>query len=267
MAGPQSDFRLWGVWVKAQASTITAALVLAVLCFVQVSFGQNLSAQDRPLGDVAWETRAQIAQSKPAKTLTSDGPDAAITAGDDPLQVITKAAEAMVRDNSHRCRQVSFGNSGPGWREVATKEFGDDRMRFVAEQGARQGEETIFIGKDGYRKTASGPWARVEPGEMSWYQTWTRPAMLKLPDELKFGYKPGDVKLIGPEMIASVSTFHYKVKVESFAIDRTIDIWVGASDGLPRKTEMMTYDLQTKTSWHTTTECTYGVEIKIEAPM
>ena len=253
------DFCLWG-GLKIHGLTIAATLGLVALRVSPTSY-----AQDRPLGDVARETRSQTAQSKPAKTLTGDG-QSSVNASDDPLGVITKAAEAMVRDNSHRCHEVSSGNSGPGWTEVVTTEFGNDRMRVVGEQG-NQPSETIMIGKQGYRKIGSGPWAKIDPGEMSWYQTWTSPATFKLPDELKFGYKPGDLKLIGPEVIKGVSTFHYQFKVRDSFIDRAVDIWVGAGDGLPRKTEMMTHDLQMKTSSHTTTECTYGIEITIEPPM
>jgi len=255
------DFCLWGAGVRNTA--IAATLAFGTFCLVQVN-----SAQDRPLGDVARETRARTAQSKPAKTLTSDGPETAVTASDDPLEVITKAATAMLRDNSHRCHEMASGNSGPrpGWTQVVTTEFaGDDRMRVVADQGD-QPSEMIMIGKQGYRKLGNGPWAKIDPMEMAWYQTYA-PNALKLPDELKFGYKPGDVKLIGPEVIKGVSTFHYQFKVRDSFIDRTVDIWVGAGDRLPRKTEMMTYDPKMGTSWHTTTECTYGIEIKIEAPM
>lgn len=244
-------------------TAIAATLAFGTFCLVQVN-----SAQDRPLGDVARETRAQTAQSKPAKTLASDGPETAVTASDDPLEVITKAATAMLRDNSHRCHEMASGNSGPrpGWTQETWTEFGNDRLRISGAQ-EHQPVETIFIGKDGYRKIGSGPWTKVDPMEMAWYQTWTSPAAFKLPDELKFGYKPGDLKLTGPEVIRGVSTFHYQFKVRDSFIDRTVDIWVGAGDALPRKTEMMTYDLKMGTSWHTMTECTYGIEIKIEAPM
>jgi len=233
-----------------------------------VLLGTHSFAQDQSLGDVARETRTRIQNTKPTKTLSNEDSDAqAITFSDDPLKVISKAAEAMVRDNSHRCHQVSSGNFGPGWtRDVTTEFAAGDRMRSVGNQ-EDQWVETIIIGQDGYRRTGSAPWVRVNPGEMAWYHTWTNPATFKLPDELKFGYKTGDMKLIGSELIQGLSTLHYEFKLRDSLIDRTVDVWVGIGDTLPRKTEMMTYDLQMKTSWHTTTECTYGVEIKIEPPM
>jgi hypothetical protein len=227
---------------------------------------RDCAAQDRPLGDVARETRAQSQSAKPSRTLTSDGPETAVTANDDPLEVITRSSSALLRDSSHRCRQTSSGNSGPGWNKVVTTEFAaGDHVRVIADQG-NQPSETIFIGKDGYRKTGNSAWAKIDPLESAWDATYA-PNALKLPDELKFGYKSGDLKLVGSEPVGGVATYHYQATVRDVAIDRTIDVWIGAADSLPRKTEMMTHDLQMKTSWHETTECTYGVEIKIEPPM
>jgi hypothetical protein len=125
--------------------------------------------------------------------------------------------------------------------------------------------ETICIGNDGYRKVGAGPWARIDSPEMTWYQSHLN--AIKLPDELKFGYKSGDLKLIGSESINGSPTFHYRIKIRDTAIDRTVDIWVGSKDSLPRRTEMTTHNLQMKTSWHQMTECTYGISITIEPPL
>jgi hypothetical protein len=88
-----------------------------------------------------------------------------------------------------------------------------------------------------------------------------------VPDELKFGYKSGDLKLVGPQVIDGSPTFLYRATPHDIAIDRTIDIWIGSIDNLPRKTDMFTRDLSMKTSWQETTSCTYGVDIKIEPPL
>jgi hypothetical protein len=251
--------------VKFDFLRIVAMLALGTLCPASLC-----SAQDRPLGDVARETRAQVAQSpKPSKTLTIDESGAAISATDDPLDVVTKAAAAMLRDTSPlRCHQLGSGSSHPGLIQEMTTEFvGNDRIHLIGVQG-NQSIETILIGKDAYRKIGNAAWAKIDRMEFSMFGL----SAFKLPDQLKFGYKPGDLRLIGPEMIGGVPTLHYQSKVHDITLDRTIDIWVGVNDGLPRKTEMsdeMTPNgrPQPKTSWDETTDCTYGIDIKIEAPM
>jgi hypothetical protein len=224
-------------------------------------------AQDQPLGDVARQTREQTSHAKsPAKVFTNEETAGqALTPSDDPIEVVRKAAAAMLHDTSHRCRESATGNSGPGWSEVTVTEFaGTDRIRLVKEKGDNPGE-TIMIGNDGYRRVGSGPWAKIDPMEMTWYQTYAHDA-IKLPDELKFGYNPGDLKLMGPETIAGTPTFHYRWSVLSPMIRRTIDIWVSVKDNLPQQTEMQSYDPTTKLQWHETTACTYGVAITIEPP-
>src|SRR5580658_8588809 len=241
--------------MRISALAIAAAMVLGTLCF----------AQDRPLGDVARETRAQASQApKATKVLNNEETGAqAVTASDDPLDVVAKAATALLRDTSHRCRKAAFGNSGPrpGWDEVQVTEVaGVDRMRLVSEEPYTNHTqvETIHIGSDGYRRTGNGPWEKLSA---------VGRATPDLPDELKFGYKSGDLKLVGPQVVDGSPTFLYRATPHNIAMDRTIDIWIGTNDNLPRKTEMFTRDLQMKTSWQETTSCTYGVDIKIEPPL
>jgi len=229
-------------------------------------FGTICFAQDRPLGDVARETREKTAQApKPAKMLANEDADGrSVTADDDPLDVVTKAATALLHDTSHRCRQLSSGNSGPGWSIDTTMEIaGPDRLRMDQLDEGRRGE-TILVGNEGYRRMADGPWTKIDPREMTWYQSHLD--AIKLPDELKFGYKSGDLKLVGPEAVNGSLAFHYRYKVHDTAIDRSIDIWVGSKDNLPRRTEMTTHNLEIGTSWHQTTDCTFGVQAKIEPP-
>jgi len=224
-------------------------------------------AQDQSLGDVARESRARAAQPKPAKTLNSDGPEAAVTASDDPLAVVTRSATAMLHDAPHRCETQSSGNSGPrpGWSEVAIIEIaGADRVHVIGEfTNPKRRTETIFIGGEAYQKTDNGPWEKID----AMRGAQVNGGAMTVPDELKFGYKPGDLKLMGREVIGGVFTFHYRFQVRDSFIDRTVHIWVGAGDSLPRKAEMVTHDLQSKIDSYTSTDCTYGIEIKIEAPM
>jgi len=237
---------------------IAAPVVLGAFCF----------AQDQPLGDVARETRAQTSQRpKATKVLSNEDTNAqAITASDDPLEVVTKAASTLLRDNSHRCRKVAFGNSGPGWNDVTVTEVaGIDRIRIIGEQPYPNHTqvETILIGNDGFRRTGNGPWGKLSTAEATFFGR----ATLVLPDQLKFGYKTGDLKLVGPQVVDGSPTFLYQATYHDIETDRTIEIWIGSNDSLPRKTEMFTRSSRMKTSWQETTSCTYGVNITIEPPI
>jgi hypothetical protein len=239
---------------------IAASLVLCAFC----------SAQDQPLGDVARETRAQTSQHpKATKVVTNDETNAqAITAGDDPLEVVTKAATALLRDASHRCRKVASGDSGPrpGWNDVTVTEVaGVDRIRITYQQPypPHTQVEEILIGNDGYRRTGNGRWEKLSAVEANFFGRDT----LVLPDQLKFGYKSGDLKLIGPQVVDGSPTFLYRATPHDIETDRTINIWIGSNDSLPRKTEMFTRSLRIKTSWQEATSCTYGANITIEPPM
>jgi len=243
---------------------------IRALIFVTVAVAVCCSAQDRPLGDVARETREQTSQRpKAAKVLTNEETNAqAVSASDDPIDVITKAAAAFLHDTSHRCRKTSSGNSGPGWGDVTVTEVaGSDRTRIILDQSRPEQThgETILIGKDGYRRMGNGPWQKLGAAEMSLYGRWGQ-GTLTLPDQLKFGYKSGDLKLVGPQVIDGVPTLLYRVVIHSTEIERTINIWVGSNDTLPRRTEMSTHDPRIGTSWQETTSCSYGVDIKIEPP-
>jgi hypothetical protein len=238
-------------------------MLTAAAALLLVSFSR---AQDQPLGDVARQSREQTSHvKKPAKVFSNEETDGrALTPSDDPIKVVRKAAAAMLHDTSHRCRESATGNSGPGWSEVTVTEVaGTDRIRLAKEKGENAGE-MILIGDNGYRRVGIGPWEKMDSREVT-YRTSALDA-IKLPDELRFGYNPEDLKLNGTETIAGTPTFHYQWSVSSPMIRRTIDIWVGVKDNLPRKTEMQSYDPMTKLQWHETTECTYGVAITIEPP-
>jgi hypothetical protein len=247
------------------ASLIAAAILVSCA----VGLAQDQSVQDRPLGDVARETRAQTAQTaKPARTLVSEGSNPTpVSAGDDPVDVVTRAAAALVHASSLRCEMRSSGNSGPrpGWSRVEIIETeGADRVHTVGElTNPHRREETIYIGGEVYGKLDNGPWEKTDALK----GTHVNGGAMALPDELKFGYKKGDLNLTGVQFINGSPTLHYQDKVRDIAIDRTIEIWIGSNDNLPRRTAMVTHDLQMKTDWQETTDCTYGLSITIEPPL
>jgi hypothetical protein len=252
-------------FVRRASLIVAATLVFGTM----VCLAQDQSPPDRPLGDVARETRAQTAQTtRPAKTLVSEGSDLhPVSASDDPVDVVTKAAAALVHDTSFRCEMHSSGNSGPrpGWSRVEIIETaGTDRVHTVGElTNPKRREETIYIGGEGYVRIDNGPWKKKDAMK----GTRVNGGAMAVPDELKFGYKKGDLNLTGVQFINGLPTLHYQDKVRDIAIDRTIEIWIGSNDNLPRRTAMITHDLQMKTDWQETTDCTFGVHITIDPPL
>jgi hypothetical protein len=218
------------------------------------------AAQAQPLGDVAHESRARAQDAKPTKVLTEgDAARPAITASDDPAAVIKKAVVAMVNDTSHRCRKVI---SAPGWPFSRTVEFETpDRIHVSAERGGRPFVEMMMIGNDSYLREGSGPWKKTSGSEKSNYAT--DPSNL-IPQELKFG---GSWKLAGQTVIDGVATFQYQMPIRTSDVDETVNLWIGAGDYLPRRTQIQSHYLKLNVSRDETTECTYGVNIKIEPPL
>jgi hypothetical protein len=189
---------------------LASFMVAAMLVFGTVCLAQDSPPQDRPLGDVARETRAQTAQTKPAKTLVSEGSEPhPVSASDDPLEVETKAAAALAHDTSHRCEMQSSGNSGPrpGWsRDVVIEAAGADRAHVIGEfTNPKRREETIYIGGEVYQKIDNGPWEKIDAMK----GTHVSGGAMTVPDELKFGYKKGDLKLMGGQIISGLPTLHY----------------------------------------------------------
>jgi hypothetical protein len=225
-------------------------------------------AQDQSLGDVARESRARAQGAKPAKVLSNEEADGrAITASDDPVDVVTKAAAAVARDMSHSCRKVVSGNFAGSPLVRLIEIAGPDRVHVMVEQSSPQRTlaNLIMIGNDAYEKTGGGPWQKASPAEIAQYQTAFAPSAL-IPEELKFGYTRENLKLVGPMVIGGSATFQYQSTSHDPETNRTINLWVGAGDYLPRRTEVLTQYLRTKTDRQETTDCTYGTSITIEPP-
>ncbi len=91
-----------------------------------------------------------------------------------------------------------------------------------------------------------------------------------IPYVLMFGYNAGDLTLVGSESVGGEPTFRYEHKIHAGDMDRTIDIWVGANDGLPRRTHMLTVTTTVAGAvpirWTEDATCSYGEKFTIEAP-
>lgn len=236
-------------------------------------------AQEKPLGDVAREARTgKTPSAHPAKVITNeeDTPVKALTPADNPATVVSQAGLALLRDSGHRCSRETSGNSGPGWADTRVTEVaGRGRLHFIMNElrPTPKLAEFIIIGGDGYRRTGNGPWEKLSAQEMKLPQQGAlaaTSAASQLPDVLKFRYEGNDLKFVAPDQIDGVPTFLYQYSVHAGDMDRTIRIWIGVNDNLPRKTQMNTVtkeSLSQPITWQESTSCAYGVTNKIDPPI
>ena len=214
-----------------------AARVTWILAIILVS-GTFSSAQDKPLGDVAREARAGKSDSAHAtKVVTNEdfGPHLEpVGENEDPAEVLNKARAALLADTVHTCRHQITNNSGPGsFVESLTETAGPDRVHVTINRlgGSDPGRyELIVIGNDTYHRTGNAAWQK-DAGHTG------LPAQIGgLAEGLSYG--SSGFKLVRRETIDGSPTFLYENKFRAGSLDKTIDIWVGANDHLPRKTEI-----------------------------
>ena len=240
-------------------------------CWLTLAMGAVALGQEPSLGDVARASRARQARLPKATQVFSNDDSApqAIQDGDDPLAVFSRARDGFLHDTSHRCQQESSGNSGPGWKKSATYEVAAaDRMRLVSQDG-QNGGEFIFAGGAYYRRQDGASWQKLSDPQQVRLGQMTFPAAL-IPQELQFAFQPGELKYRGDEQVEGIPTVLYQFTAHNFEMDRTVDLWIGKQDGLPRRIDMRTetrYQGISPVIWSESTTCHYGVEIKIEPPL
>jgi hypothetical protein len=239
--------------VRTRAIIVTAMMLLSVaVC----------AAQEQSLGDVARENRTGAQDAKPSKVLTEDDADRpAITANDNPVAVINKAVAAMVHDTSHRCIKLNTG-SAQGLPLSRTIEIAaPDRVHVSVDQESRRLADAIEIGNDVYEKLGEGPWKKATDNGRAGYLL----DLLNLvPEEVKFG---GGWKLVSQMVINGAATFQYQMPLRTSDVDETVNLWIGAGDYLPRRTQIQSRYLKENLTRDETTNCTYGLNIKIEPPL
>jgi len=231
-------------------------------------------SQETPLGDVARQSRENKSQSPHAKKVISneDTEPQAINPNDAPVEVVARAGDALVRNESHRCNTNSNGNSGPGFEDENIIEVsGKDRVHVIVNQARPTPSinEIIVIGDDYYRKAGNGPWKKISAQEAGFAGRLTVDSILR-PNIFKFGFKSGDLKLVGTPLLNGTKTYQYQYIANAsnaYDLERTINIWLGANDDLPRRTEMTTFTPSTGIRWNETVSCIYGVSTKIQPPL
>jgi len=139
----------------------------------------------------------------------------------------------------------------------------------VSDSSTKDGRlEYVVIEHRVYVKSGTSSW---QPAEKIGWNEAQLAGMLGsagIPDELKFGYSPEQLKYVRTDTIAGSTTLIYESVLHTYDMDRTIQIWIGANDGLPRKSQMTTLGKGSgASSWQTNTTCSYRAAPQIEAPM
>jgi len=242
-----------------------------LLCCLSWVMSSILLAQEPSLGDVARASRAHQAQlPKPSKVVSNEDDDPLpIKDEEDPLDVFTRVRTGFLHDTSHHCQQESSNNSGPGSHKNITMEVGAaDRMHLVVQEGSDKGE-WLLVGDTYYQRVGSAPWRKLtSPQEIAMGRI-TFPAAL-IPQELQFGFQPGDLKFQGNQVIQGVPTVLYKFVTHTYDMNRTINFWFGRANSLPYRIDMRTESKDSFSPpvvWEESTTCKYGVEINIEPPL
>jgi hypothetical protein len=259
---------------KSSHIALTAAAILTMAANL---YSEELpGAQEKPLGDVAREARAQKSDSpRASKVVTNEEASPGrqtqpIANAENPVDVVNRARVALYLDPAHTCVRQAAGNSGPGWREsrITQVSYGDRMHMTVDSTNPVQGSgEWIVIGRDLYRKAGAGPWEKIQPG----HEALTNALKAaQIPDVLMFRYNNGDMKFMREEPIEGSPTFLYEYSLTAGDMRRTIRIWVGKQDHLPRRAEMHTITTSWGSApviWDVTDMCSFGAVTKIESPI
>jgi hypothetical protein len=253
---------------------ISAAVHVTSVVAILLISPWSCSAQDKPMGDVASEARAQKSGAHHAKKLITDddiGPDRGVVhETDDAVTVVREAWRAFLADGGHTCHGELTNNSGPGSVETSLLEAqGQDRIHMVINGhiGPAGDSEVIFIGNDKYGRFGTRPWQRYTnyvPGEIPF---------ARLSDIV---YDSG-LKLVRRETIEGSLTFLYENKYHPGGVNirnTTDDIWIGANDHRLRKAQMLFTETHSITASMTalgitryTVTCSYGPVPEIKPPI
>jgi hypothetical protein len=247
------------------SDALRATSVVAILLIASTF----CSAQDKPIGEVAREARAQKSEAHHAKkVVTNDdlspnpGP---VQESDDPVKVVREAWRVFLADPGHTCHGQRTNNSGPGSVETSLLEAqGPDRIHMMINGGPAGDYDIISIGNDKYARYGTRPWQKFTgyaPGEIPF-------ARLS-----EIVYDSG-LKLVRRETIEGALTFLYENKYHPGGVNirnTTDDIWIGASDHRIRKAQTLFTETAPFTGAPAVTRytvtCSYGPVPEIKPPI
>jgi hypothetical protein len=201
----------------------------------------------------ALHSSIQSNQNTAAATPAKSG---AVSKEENPLDVLTKAANAQLETKSFRARMISSIDGGKESARIV-EYVSPDRFHITGEN-----DEMILAGGSVFMKSPAGEWTKLlfDPSAMI---NQIRDANRS--DEIR---KSTDVGLIGAEVVEGVPTLAYRYSLKNaFGMNFTSNckMWVGVTDSLPRKMEVEGEFNKVKTR-SAVTYYDYGADIKIEPP-
>jgi hypothetical protein len=197
---------------------------------------------------------------------SAGGGAAAISATDNPHDVMMKAVRAQLDARSFRTHVTTSLGDGPA-NNMVIEYVAPDRYRMVSEPqtgGAAGGKrEFVIVGDAAYIKGPNGQWVKSPIGVADIVKQFRDPKVI---EDMA---KATDVKLVGPETLDGTPTLVYQYtqnSVMGMNMTSSVKTWLAVSDGLPRKTEAEG-EYGGKKTKTLATMSDYNTDIKIEAPI
>lgn len=182
---------------------------------------------------------------------------------------LVKAMQSMLDAKSYRARVESMTSSGT--TSKTTIEFvAPDHFHLTRESStpghAAIKQETIVVGDETWMKMGDAPWQKfpLNLGDTI--------KQFRNPDVINEIAKSVDVKVVGTEVLEGSQTTIYQYTLnnsDNKDFNISAKTWVGAGDGLPRKTESESDFNLSGRQIHTKSIISYydyGADINIEKP-
>ena len=182
---------------------------------------------------------------------------------------LVKAMQAMLDAKSYRARVESTSSSGT--TSKTTIEFvAPDHFHLTREANTpghpAVKQETIVVGDDTWMKMGDAPWQKFPLNLGDTIKQFRNPEVI---NEIA---KSVDVKVVGTEVLEGTQTTIYQYTLSNpdhQDLSTSARTWVGAGDGLPRKTESESDFNLSGRQIHTKSIISYydyGADINIEKP-
>jgi hypothetical protein len=150
---------------------------------------------------------------------------------------LTRAMQTMLAAKSYRARVQSTTSSGT--TSTTSIEFVAPDHFHLTREASTPGhapikQETIIVGNDTWMKMGDASWQKFPVNLGDTIKQFRNPEVIN-----EIG-KSVDVKVIGAEVLEGVQTTIYQYTLgspDNKDFNNSVKTWVGAGDGLPRKTE------------------------------
>ncbi len=242
----------------------------------------TVPVDEAPTVDVA---NADVATAAPIESSTADAaqptapqpPDSGQPqdTGGDATDAIFRAIQARGAATSYR-EKLTTPEDAPGTSEVI-EVINPDRSHEVATEAGNITRELIGIGADIYSKNGQEAWVKL-PSRSADAQAKIDSLKLEYGSIEAFRKRISDAHDAGTEELGGTATKTYQYVEKQTSVTRSMTVtistvnklWVGAEDGLPRKSSIDSTTEYSGRSMNTKVSIffyDYNADIKIEAPI